>query len=104
MGDTRQIVTGVADKGTEMVIRYWVQKGFSKKPLTSTSLSRKQGWAFSATYVRERGRDRLTQRGVTNDFLAEANFDYYHYYMQPSNPVSCDSLGSDCGTGGSDRR
>ena len=52
MGDTRQIVTGVADKGTEMVIRYWVQKGASKNPIKSNSLSRNQGGGFLGTYVR----------------------------------------------------
>lgn len=103
-GDTHQIVMGVSDKGIKMVIWHWVQKGFSKKqPLTSTSLSRKQGWAFSTTNVGEQEHDHLTQFGVIiNDFPEKATFDYC-YYMQPSNPVSCNSMGSDCSTQQLDR-
>ncbi|KAH9051996.1 hypothetical protein EDB83DRAFT_2316622 [Lactarius deliciosus] len=37
MGDTHQIVTGVAEKGAEMVIWYWAQQSGSKKPIESKS-------------------------------------------------------------------
>ncbi|KAF8263592.1 hypothetical protein EI94DRAFT_1703854 [Lactarius quietus] len=55
MGDACQIVTGVADKGTNMVIRYWVLQGASKKPINPSSLSKNQGWAFLATYLHSNG-------------------------------------------------
>ncbi|KAH9013791.1 hypothetical protein EDB83DRAFT_2321612 [Lactarius deliciosus] len=51
MGDTRQIVTGVAEKGAEMVIRYWAQQSGSKKPMESKSRAEgKLGWAYLATH------------------------------------------------------
>jgi hypothetical protein len=54
MGDTRQIVTGTADKGGETVIRYWMQQSGSKKPIQPKSLLvEKRGWAFLAPHVRQ---------------------------------------------------
>ena len=55
MGDTRQIVTAVAEKGAETVIRYWIQQSGMKKPTKSTSLLvGKRGWAFLVTKVRKK--------------------------------------------------
>lgn len=54
MGDSRQIVTGVAEKGAETVIQYWVQQSGSKKPIESKSRATgKQGWAYLTAYVRK---------------------------------------------------
>ncbi len=54
MGDTRQIVTGVTEKGSETVIWYWVQQSGSKKPIESKSQAvGKQGWAYLTTHVRK---------------------------------------------------
>ena len=54
MGDARQIVTGVADKGAETVIRYWIQQSGVKKPTKSTSLLvGTRAWAFLITNVRK---------------------------------------------------
>ena len=39
MGDARQIVTGVAEKGAEMVICYWIQQRGSKQPKQLGSLA-----------------------------------------------------------------
>ncbi|KAH9019449.1 hypothetical protein EDB85DRAFT_1896652 [Lactarius pseudohatsudake] len=51
MGDTCQIVTGVAEKGAKMVIRYWVQQSGPKKPIESKSQAEeKPGWAYLATH------------------------------------------------------
>ncbi|KAH9015822.1 hypothetical protein EDB85DRAFT_2156360 [Lactarius pseudohatsudake] len=51
MGDTRQIVTGVAEKGAETVIRYWAQQSGSKKSIESKSRAEgKLGWAYLATH------------------------------------------------------
>jgi hypothetical protein len=53
MGDTCQIVTGVAEKGAETVIRYWIQQSGSRKAMESKSrVAEKQGWAYLATHVR----------------------------------------------------
>jgi hypothetical protein len=52
MGDTCQIVTGVAEKGAEMVIRYWIQQSGLKKAMESKSrVAEKQGWAYLATHM-----------------------------------------------------
>ncbi|KAI9437083.1 hypothetical protein BJY52DRAFT_1196710 [Lactarius psammicola] len=55
VGDTRQIVTGVAEKGAETVIRHWIQQSGSKKPteLKPRAVG-KQGWEYLTTYVRKR--------------------------------------------------
>ncbi|KAH9009586.1 hypothetical protein EDB85DRAFT_1902910 [Lactarius pseudohatsudake] len=51
MGDTRQIVTGIAEKGAEMVIQYWVQQSGPKKPIELKSrVEEKPGWAYLATH------------------------------------------------------
>ena len=53
MGDARQIVTGVADKGAETVIRYWIQQSGVKRSTKSTSfLVGTRGWAFLVANVR----------------------------------------------------
>jgi len=55
MGGTRQIVTGVADKGAATVIRYWIQQSGLKKPIKSSPLSvGTRGWEFLVTNVRKR--------------------------------------------------
>ncbi len=55
VGDTRQIVTGVAEKGAETVIRHWIQQSGSKKPteLRPRAVG-KQGWEYLTTHVRKR--------------------------------------------------
>jgi hypothetical protein len=59
-GDIRQIVTGVAEKGAETVIRYWIQQSGSKKTAESKSRAvEKQGWAYLATHVSVRKRQRV---------------------------------------------
>ena len=53
MGDTRQIVTGVAEKGADTVIRYWVQQSGSEKSVElNPRTAGKQGWAYLTTHVR----------------------------------------------------
>src|SRR6266702_4645706 len=37
------------------------------------------------------------QYGVTNMILTEASSNNYYHYMQSSNPLGCDKMGSDCG-------
>ena len=55
MGDARQIVTGVTEKGAETVIRYWIQQRGSKQPKESGSLTvRVQSWPYVPANVRER--------------------------------------------------
>jgi hypothetical protein len=55
MGDTRQIVTGVAEKGAETVIRYWIQQSGSKKTVESKPrAAEKPLWPYLATHVRKR--------------------------------------------------
>ena len=55
MGDARQIVTGVADKGAETVIWYWIQQSYLKKPMKSRSLSVvTRGWGFVSANVRKK--------------------------------------------------
>jgi hypothetical protein len=52
MGDARQIVTGVTEKGAETVIRYWIQQRGSKQPKESGSLAvRERTWAYVTTNV-----------------------------------------------------
>jgi hypothetical protein len=55
VGRTRQIVTGVAEKGEHSVIKYWIQDTGSKKPMETKrnpQTATERVWAYLAVQVR----------------------------------------------------
>jgi hypothetical protein len=52
-GVARQIVTGVAERGEESVIRYWIQEsGLQKRAEPKSQVVAEQVWGYLAAHVR----------------------------------------------------
>jgi len=64
-GDARQILTGISERGTESVIRYWVQENTRKK-CAKSKLTVENIWAYLATHVRQRKLQSSESHTVTN--------------------------------------
>ncbi len=94
-GDFRQIVTGVAERGGETEIRYWIQEPESdtkKATELKSHAAQEPGRVHHTTHVRYR----ISGPPIPAEaLLADASSNNCYYHVQHRNPLGRNAVGYD---------